>query len=150
MNIRHLIHALYLPFVIATSAMASPGETVFLNTCAACHNAGGTGIPGIAPPLAAKLDKQLASSSAKDYFSRLLVGGMTGMIKVDGQTYNGVMPPQGHLTDEDLALVATYVTSELNVAPKGFELTPADFATARGKSPVPAETHGLRKAIFKN
>lgn len=80
------------------------GKRVYMQTCFACHQPTGLGLPGVFPPLA-KSDYLMADKA------RSITGvikGNTGPIKVNGADYNGVMPPV-MLTDEQIANVLTYV-----------------------------------------
>lgn len=80
------------------------GKRVYTQVCFACHQAEGQGLPGVFPPLA-KSDFLMADKS------RAIMGlikGLNGPITVNGQAYNGVMPP-AMLTDEQVANVLTYV-----------------------------------------
>jgi nitrite reductase (NO-forming) len=80
------------------------GKRVYMQTCFACHQPTGLGLPSVFPPLA-KSDYLMADKS------RSIAGvikGNTGPMKVNGTDYNGVMPPV-MLTDEQVANVLTYV-----------------------------------------
>jgi len=81
------------------------GETVYNANCAACHQPGGTGLPGAFPPLA-KSDYLIGDR--KQVLSAALFG-LSGPITVNGQDFNGVMPSMGYLTDEQLAAALSYV-----------------------------------------
>jgi len=83
------------------------GRNVFAQNCAACHQPDGRGIPGAFPPLAASDFLNADVSRAIG----IVVGGRTGPITVNGQTFNSVMP-QLHLSDDDIANVLTYVYSQ--------------------------------------
>src|SRR5690606_13764052 len=74
--------------------------------CAACHQAEGQGMPGTFPPLA-KSD-YLASASAEKLAGHI-VHGLSGPLTVNGNTYNGAMPPMAFLTDDEIASVLTFV-----------------------------------------
>ena len=86
------------------ASLMAHGEQIYGNVCAACHQANGLGVPGAFPPLA----------GAGDYYgdpqshARIIVHGLNGEIVVKGETYNGAMAPHGHLSDYDIAAVATY------------------------------------------
>ncbi|EDY19063.1 nitrite reductase, copper-containing [Chthoniobacter flavus Ellin428] len=80
------------------------GKRVFLQTCFACHQPTGLGLPGVFPPLA-KSD-YLMADKARSIMG--VIKGNTGPLKVNGADYNGVMPPV-MLTDEQIANVLTYV-----------------------------------------
>lgn len=84
--------------------MMKMGKTVYTQSCAACHQPDGAGIPGAFPPLAKSdylnADKKRAIGIVKN--------GLTGEITVNGSKYNSVMPSLG-LSDQDIANVLTYV-----------------------------------------
>lgn len=83
------------------------GKRVYMQTCFACHQATGEGLPGVFPPLA-KSDYLMAD---KDRSIRAIIKGVTGAITVNGKEYNGVMPPV-QLNDEQVAHVLSYVRNE--------------------------------------
>lgn len=80
------------------------GKQVYMNTCFACHQLEGQGIPNAFPPLAKSdylnADVQRAIS--------IVLHGKTGEITVNGKKYNSIMTKQT-LTDEEVADVMTYV-----------------------------------------
>ena len=80
------------------------GERVFNQTCFACHQANGQGLPGVFPPLA-KSDYLMADPERA---IGIVLHGKQGPITVNGQTYNQIMTPQ-NLTDEQVANVLTFV-----------------------------------------
>ncbi|MCA9567306.1 MAG: cytochrome c [Myxococcales bacterium] len=81
------------------------GEKVYGTVCAACHQADGKGVEGTYPPLAGSG----AFYGDAQNMSRIIVHGLNGEIVVQGKTFNGAMPPQGHLSDYEIAAVATFV-----------------------------------------
>jgi nitrite reductase (NO-forming) len=80
------------------------GKRVYTQVCFACHQPEGQGLPGVFPPLA-KSDYMMAD---KTRAITSLIKGLNGPITVNGQPYNGVMPPS-LLNDEQIANVLTYV-----------------------------------------
>lgn len=81
--------------------------------CVTCHQANGMGVPGVYPPLAAS---EWVDGS-ENRLIRLVLHGLSGEIKVKGNTYNGVMPAFGlgsgyNWNDEKLAHVLTYIRQE--------------------------------------
>ncbi len=80
------------------------GERVFNQTCFACHQANGQGLPGVFPPLA-KSDFLMADPERA---IGIVLHGLQGPLTVNGQTYNQVMTPQ-NLDDEQVANVLTFV-----------------------------------------
>jgi nitrite reductase (NO-forming) len=80
------------------------GKRIYAQTCFACHQSEGQGLPGVFPPLA-KSDYLMAD---KARVIRGVIKGQSGERVVNGQKYNGVMPPV-MLTDEQIAHVVTFV-----------------------------------------
>ncbi len=80
------------------------GKRVFTQVCFACHQPEGQGLPGVFPPLA-KSDYLMADKSRA---ITALIKGLGGPLTVNGQAFNGVMPPST-LNDEQIANVLTYV-----------------------------------------
>ena len=80
------------------------GKRIYSQTCFACHQAEGQGLPGVFPPLA-KSDYLMADKARA---IRGVIKGQTGEMTVNGQKFNGVMPPV-LLNDEQIAQVVTYV-----------------------------------------
>lgn len=91
----------------ATAALTpiQMGERVFNQNCVACHQKEGQGIPGAFPPL----DDTRWVHGPEERLIGIVLNGLTGAIEVKGTEYNGMMPPLGHLSDEDVAHVLTFV-----------------------------------------
>jgi len=110
------------------------GETTFQSNCVACHQAGGQGIPGAFPPLAAgHVPELLAPEGGRTYLIHVLLYGLQGQINVAGQSYNGAMPAWPQLSDEQIASVLTYIATawenEAELA-EGFEPFTVDEVAA--------------------
>jgi mono/diheme cytochrome c family protein len=106
------------------------GQKIFEQVCAACHQAGGLGAPGVAPALAGPLAPLLAAPEGKAYITGVLTQGLSGRIQSAGLTFMGAMPTQAGLSDDDLAAVANYLAHDLNSLP-GTTFTPEDVNQAR-------------------
>lgn len=89
-----------------SDAQAERGKKVFGSLCIACHQADGKGVPSVFPPLA-KSDFLMADKARSIHIAK---NGLTGKITVNGNQFDGVMPPTG-LTNEQIADVLTYVRS---------------------------------------
>lgn len=107
------------------AAVLAQGSEVFARACTACHQAGGTGIPGQYPPLAGNgnvLDQP-------DYVQDVVRNGREGEIVVDDITYNGVMPAVGTgLSEDEIVAVSLFVANNLEL-PEGAETAPAATLT---------------------
>jgi len=84
------------------------GEQAYKKHCAACHQRNGQGVPGMYPPLA----NNALVSSDKARFITIVLHGLSGEIEVNGQTYNGNMAGYSNLSDEELAVLLSYIRSE--------------------------------------
>lgn len=80
------------------------GRRVYMQTCFACHQPTGMGLPGVFPPLA-KSDYLMAD---RDRSIRALIKGLSGPITVNGKNFSGVMPPVA-INDDQIANVLTYI-----------------------------------------
>lgn len=97
------------------------GRNVYLQNCQACHQAEGQGIKGAFPPLA-KSDFLNADINRA---IGVVVNGLEGQIKVNGELYNSTMPII-KLTDEETANVLTYILNTWGN--NGGEVTPQQVA----------------------
>lgn len=82
----------------------SSGKKVYARTCLACHQSEGQGIPAAFPPLA---NADYLNEDVKRSID-VVLHGLTGEIKVNGEAFNSVMTAQ-NLTDQEVADVLTYV-----------------------------------------
>jgi mono/diheme cytochrome c family protein len=118
----------------AESAQGPDGKKVYASTCAACHQADGTGVPGTFPPVA---ESEWVTGEQEDLV-RIILHGLTGPIEVNGEEYAGTMPPWGSLKDAEVAAVATYLRSNFgNKAPAVTPATVARIRAAAGKRQKP-------------
>ena len=86
---------------------------ILFQTCAACHQASGVGVPGVYPPLAGS--EWVTGSDER--VVRIMLHGLSGPVKVAGADYNGNMPVFGpgggyNWSDEKIAYVITYIRQE--------------------------------------
>ncbi len=94
------------------AALKAKGEAVYSASCAGCHQANGTGLPGVFPALDGS--KNVAD---KAYTINILLKGKGGM------------PGFAQLSDEELAGVATYIKNSWSNKFGG--VTPDEFKAAR-------------------
>jgi len=109
------------------------GQALFAGTCSTCHQANGAGLAGVFPPLA---KSDFLAANPKRAID-VVLGGLTGPVKVNGQDYNSVMPPMSQLNDDEIANILTYVLG--NWGNPGGKITKAEVAERRkAKSAVAA------------
>ncbi len=133
--------------ITALPAGAADGAALFSTHCTACHQPGGVGVPGLAPPLAGTLGERL-KIAGRGYLPRVVTHGMTGPITVNGQRYTGSMPSfAAQMDDEALAAVLNHVVTSFNgdSLPEGHQpFSPAELAEARAEKLAPHEVRKLR------
>lgn len=85
----------------------SEGEKLYDQFCSSCHGAEGEGVPGAFPPLVGteRVNEQTAALIA------VSLDGMDGPVTVDGHDYDGFMPGQAQLDNEQMADLLTYIRS---------------------------------------
>ena len=121
---------------------AADGATVFDNSCAFCHQAGGVGVPGQFPRLAGRIGTIASSPDGKAFLTKVLLNGMSGRITADGEPVMGIMPAFDTLSDDDIAAVLTYLSGlghpsvpftarEITDARAQAKLSPTDVAAER-------------------
>jgi mono/diheme cytochrome c family protein len=81
------------------------GKTIYDKYCLACHQANGTGVPGMYPPLT---DTNWIQGD-KNRLIGILVAGLEGEIVVNNQVYRTAMPAHNYLSDNQIADVLTYI-----------------------------------------
>lgn len=132
----------------AADTAAADGLALFNQVCAACHQPGGKGMAGLAPPLAGTLAPLLARDEGRRYLAQVLVHGLSGRIVSQGQVFNLAMAPHAALSDAELAAVAGYVARDLNNSESGSP-TAQDIAAARAAKPSHKELRDLRERLLK-
>ena len=127
--------------VLASSASAqtfdwkATGEQTYASVCSACHQPNGAGLEGAFPPLAGHIVDLLKAPNGRAYLARAVLYGVEGAIVANGKTFEGVMPPWGIHSDEQLAAALDYALNawgnDKNL-PAGFQpIAPAEIAAER-------------------
>jgi mono/diheme cytochrome c family protein len=102
------------PVVLTPEQILAKGKQAY-QTCVACHQANGQGLPGVYPPLATS---EWVTGS-EERLIRVLIHGLAGPIQVKDNTYNGAMPAFGKIpgggynwNNERIAHVLSYIRHE--------------------------------------
>lgn len=106
-------------------ANTDAGKEVYMKYCLACHQADGSGVPGLYPTL----QKTDWVEGDKTRLINLMLKGQQGEITVNGQVFKGVMPAHPYLSDEQIADVLTYIRQ--NYGNKADPVTPAEVMRMR-------------------
>jgi len=83
----------------------SSGERLYMTFCGTCHQRNGQGVTSRFPTL---VDTDWVNGENSRLIN-LVLRGIQGPIVVNGEVYNGVMPGHEVLSDEDIAIILTYV-----------------------------------------
>ena len=127
------------------AAPTANGAALYATHCAACHQADGSGTLGLAPAL--KGPHWAALAARRDYLPTVLLKGMAGMIRVNGQTVVGSMPAFAALDDATLAAIATHLaTLQGDASRPPYEA--AEFAPLRAAAGDPSRTRQLRRSVL--
>ena len=104
------------------------GKTVYGTYCLSCHQADGSGVPNLNPPL---IQNQWVLGP-KNVLIELALKGSRGKVEIDGETFHNSMPPMAHLTDQQIADVITYVRNSFGN--KASRVAPAEVKVLRAKT----------------
>ncbi|PZX06095.1 c-type cytochrome [Celeribacter halophilus] len=125
---------------------AETPEELFEIHCAACHNTGGIGNPGLAPPLNRPAFWQALGDTAPEYLAGVVVSGMTGKLDVQDQMYIGlIMPPVASTTDEELVEIGNWVLQTLGETDGA--MTQARLDATREARPSHADLRAMRPSV---
>ncbi|MDO6724768.1 cytochrome c [Celeribacter halophilus] len=132
--------------LIVPPVFAETPEDLFEIHCAACHNSGGIGNPGLAPPLNRPVFWQALGSKAPEYLTGVVVSGLAGRLDIQGQMYIGlIMPPVASTTDEELIEIGNWVLQSLGETEE--VLTQDLLDAARESQPSHANLRAMRPAV---
>lgn len=127
-------------------ALAADGAALFKQHCAICHQESAAGTPGLAPSLLGGHWQALGAD--RSYLPTVLLKGLSGPIKVNGQPFVGNMPAMAPtLDDEALAAVANHLRS-LQGAAGDKPYAAADMAEARARPGNPTQSRNLRRQLL--
>jgi mono/diheme cytochrome c family protein len=126
------------------------GKSTFDGKCAVCHQAGGKGMDGLAPPLVEYPGKYADSKEGRAQLGHTVLYGMFGPIKVKDKAYNFKMPSFAALSDAEIADVLNYVVFDANAQhgnAKPFDA--AEIHALRATTLDASVVHQRRDAVVK-
>ncbi|WP_080237893.1 c-type cytochrome [Spirosoma rigui] len=109
---------------VATAKL--PGQALYEQHCLVCHQADGSGVPGLNPPLKGASWVQ----GDKTRLINVLLKGLQGQ-EIDEEMYDNAMPAHDFLDDTQIAGVLTYIRS--NFGNKADAVTADEVKKVRGK-----------------
>ncbi len=105
------------------TAQLAEGEALFNQSCAQCH------LDGSGGPTAPPLRGSSAASGPTGHIIEGILRGRSGIAVVDGKKFNGIMPPQAFMTDNEIAAVTAYVRGTFGA--RNEPVDPAEVARMR-------------------
>lgn len=104
------------------------GKKVFVKYCISCHQADGSGVPNMNPPL---IQTSFVLGD-KEKLIKIVLNGLKNL-DIDDQSYNNPMPALGTvLKDQQIADVLTYVRNSFGNKASG--ITAEEVKTVRDSS----------------
>jgi mono/diheme cytochrome c family protein len=89
-----------------SAATMKRGELIYTQTCLPCHQADGSGVSGLNPPL--KNSAYVTGEPTK--LIGIVINGLSTGVEINGDAYTNPMPPFGSsLNDNEIADVLTYI-----------------------------------------
>jgi len=104
------------------------GKKIYETRCLACHQADGGGVPNMNAPLDGS-SNLVGNNIAR--LVKIIRGGYSEKIALDGYYYNNVMTANPDLKDEDIANVLSYVRNSWSN--KASKVTVAQVQAAKNK-----------------
>jgi hypothetical protein len=120
----------------------------FVARCGLCHQASGDGLAGQFPRLSGRAAAIAQTAPGRRYMVRVLLGGLSGPITVDGKPVAGVMPGMASLTDSQIAEVLSHAITLGKPAKAAKPFSAAEVATIRAEGrPAMADNAALRAEL---
>lgn len=110
-----------------SKASIDRGKKVYTTYCLSCHQADGSGVPKMNPPLI----KTSWVLGDKKRLITVVLQGMNEKIEIDDEEYENVMASHAFLKDEEIADVLTYVRNSFGN--KASVVTSAEVKEVRAK-----------------
>jgi mono/diheme cytochrome c family protein len=104
------------------------GKKVYETYCLVCHQADGSGVPKMNPPLA----KTTYVVGDKTKLVGVILKGMKEEVEINGEFYENVMAAHDYLTDQEIADVTTYIRNSFGN--KASIITAAEVKGIRAKT----------------
>lgn len=150
-NLKSLLLLLPAFTVSLAPAQAEDGAALY-QRCAACHLAGGEGVPGAFPPLKNRIANIASTDLGRAYLVKVVNKGLMGPLTISGQMYMGVMPAQGAaLNAEQMTTLMNYLVQTLDkdfVSKEWAPYTLAEVQALIDEGGTTMSNAELRKALF--
>lgn len=127
--------AMLLAALPAAAQNLESGKALFDSHCAVCHQPGGVGIDGLAPPLTANPGRYASTEAERRVLANVGLFGMYGEIESGGKRFNGNMPAfRAALDDAELADVLNYLVFQLSGSGQAKPFSAGELAALRAQT----------------
>ncbi len=100
-------------FYVGGAALAADGQALYQTYCAACHQAGGQGVPGTYPFLDGPIGRLSSLPEGREFLAATVLFGLKGPMVQRGVAYDGAMPGfAGALSDEEVATLLNWLKAQ--------------------------------------
>lgn len=104
--------------------------------------------------MAGSIPGLLGTEGGRDYLIGVLLHGLSGEIEVSERTYDGIMPPWGHLSDQHIAAVLNHLGTawgNRELLPDGVpEFTALEVSLRRGFPKSQADLAANRQLLTRS
>ena len=104
------------------------GKSIYQLYCLVCHQADGSGVGTLNPPLV----KEWVEGD-KSRLVQMLIKGSAGKVTIDGDTFSNTMPAQPNFTDQQIADVLTYIRKNFGFKASAVTVTEVKNLRAKNK-----------------
>ena len=104
------------------------GKKVYDTYCLVCHQADGSGVPKMNPPVI----KTTYVLGDKTKLVQIILKGMKEEVEINGEFYENVMAAHDYLTDQEIADVTTFIRNSFGN--KASIITAAEVKGIRAKT----------------
>ena len=110
-----------------SAAEMKRGKVVYENYCLTCHQADGTGVPRMNPPLA----KTEWVTGDRKRLINVVLKGLDEEIEIEGEYFSNPMPAHAHLNNQQIADVLTFIRNSFGN--RSGRITVAEVSAERKK-----------------
>jgi len=107
------------------------GKQIYTDHCTTCHQVDGVGAQNMIPPLV-KTDYVLGDKAT---IIKIVLNGMKGEMKINGDMYSNEMPAQASLKDNEIAAVLTYIRNSFGNKADAVTIDEVKKVRASNKAP---------------
>jgi len=109
------------------------GKNVYVQNCLTCHQADGTGVQRMNPPLI----KTTYVLGDKTKLIQIVMNGFNEDVEIDGKKWSNSMTPHDALKDQEIADVLTYVRNSFGNKASAVTAAQVKAVRAVNKKPQP-------------